>query len=368
MYNNRYLSDKHKHYRKRRIRNRLIAGGAILLVAAGFAAGIYFSIKALTAGSKAVLNKSATSASASAFASASTEFATPSLSASATATLQETKTPAPLETTTATPGPTPTPKPSYPVGLIINKPGMTISGRFIPPKGFERADAAIGSYASWLRAMKLKPDGTIAKMWNGAAKNNNAYAAVLDMNIGTNNLQQGVETAIRLNAEYKFNAGKSEAIVYHFVSGFSFSWDKWRQGGRVTVKGSMVNWTNTTKADSSAKTLQEFLQTQFNYTNIHSITAYDLVSVKPEDAQPGDLFVNYNGAVAVIADIAINASSGEKCLLLVSGFTPAQQPQVLNNLGNAAISPWFQAPKAPSGELKTSEFTYDWKQLMRFKR
>jgi hypothetical protein len=366
------MPDKYKHFRKRRIRNRWMLAGTVLALLAMLGTGACLWIKSRPHQVAATASMQSALPASTLIASPSTEQAAiPTITPTASEKQTPTATPPATPTLSATPTVSatkaiPTPKPSYPVGLILNKPGKTVEERFQPPQGFERADAASDSNAVWLRALKLLPDGTAPKRWNGKAGSLQGCAAVLDMTL-VSAQQQSTETAVWLNAQYKHSIGNHAAIVYHFASGFPLEWEKWRMGGRIRSDGRIFGWVMSANENSSAASLREFLRMQFNFTNTRSLSQYDLNPVKPADLQPGDMLINPKGSVAVVADTARNKKTGELCFLLLCGTIPAEQPRILAS-PDSSVSPWYRVSANPTGKLKTIEYTYDWSQLKRFRQ
>lgn len=248
---------------------------------------------------------------------------------------------------------------------VLNPAGMTIETRFNPPKGYQRVALESGSFGAWLRGQAVLADGAVPKRWDGREGSGSGMAAVLAMEV-TSLLQQSTETAVRLHAQYQYERGQHQNIVYHFASGFLFKWDTWRAGGRVHTYDSPPVWRTEAAADSSAQTLYDYLQVQYNFTNINSLEKYDLTPVSAANLRPGDLLVNPNGSVAVVADMVKNPANGDRLALLLSGGRPARQITVPANAG-AKSSPWFPVPADGKGSFVIGEYHYDWSQLGRFR-
>ena len=365
MYTDRYRPGRFALSRKYRQRHKIKIAIIILFLLLLVAAAVYFGYVRNVFGIFATAN--VTSVPTHSVKAVITATVVPSASAAQpTASPVPTASPKPTPTPTPTVQPTPTKlKASYPPGMILNTAGGTIEERFIPPTGYERQDLPVDSFGAYLRALKLLPDGAKAKTYTGGTKAADTYAAVLDMDVGDNNLLISADAVIRIHAEYRFANGQHDKIVYHFVSGFPFEWEKWRQGGRISVRNDNVTWANTAAADSSEATFRQYLHTLYNYAASRSLMKYDLTAVKAQDMQPGDVLIKSNGQVGLIADVAVNAA-GRKCFLLLQGSTPAQQPQILKNGSDDKISPWYELPENPAGTLDTPETDYPWNQLMRF--
>ena len=88
-----------------------------------------------------------------------------------------------------------------------------------PPVGFTRQET--DGYGAYLRNLPLKPVGTLVKHYDGTVKGyqDGAYA-VVDMEIGTRDLQQCADAVMRLRAEYLWHNKKYDQIHFNFTSGF----------------------------------------------------------------------------------------------------------------------------------------------------
>ena len=83
--------------------------------------------------------------------------------------------------------------------------------RIAPPQGFIRKE--ISGFGDYLRNLPLKPLGTKVKLYDGSVKGwqGGAYA-VIDMEIGTSDLQQCADAVMRLRAEYLWHEKRYEDI------------------------------------------------------------------------------------------------------------------------------------------------------------
>lgn len=259
---------------------------------------------------------------------------------------------------------------SAPAPDIVNEDGATLETRFNPPAGYERVPAEAGSFAEYLRKLPLKPHGSAVKYFDGGEKPDGSYIAVVDMDIGTSDLQQCADTVLRLYSEYLYGIGAHERISFHFVSGFLFEWDKWRQGYRVKVEGNVVTWVHSAEAGSGKKAFDAYLKKLYTYASTRSMAHSDLKRVEPRELAIGDMFIKGGspGHVVLVADMAVQKDTGRKCFMLLQGYMPAQDAQILRNLDEPGISPWVMLPEAPEGEFITPEYAFTWDQAMRFKR
>jgi hypothetical protein len=221
-----------------------------------------------------------------------------------------------------------------------------LSGRFAPPPGYARTAAADGSFASWLRSLPLKPGMPPVLLFDGSEKRNrSAHAAVIDMDVGTRDLQQCADTIIRLRAEWLRAAGRGRDVCFRFTDGRAFPWSGWREGG---YRG-----------------FRAYLTRVFAYAGTASL-ARELAPVADQRAvEAGDVFIKggFPGHAVLVVDTA-RAPGGGRVFLVAQSYMPAQEAHVLRNPGDASLSPWYR-PTA-DGSLSTPEWTFAAGSLRRF--
>lgn len=242
--------------------------------------------------------------------------------------------------------------------------GGTIETRIAPPPGFTRLPCPRDSFGAWLRALPLKPDRPPVRLHDGTVKRNQeAHHAVVDMEIGSRDLQQCADAVIRLRAEYLFGRSCGDAIQFHFTSGDLASWRIWRQGMRPSVRGNRVSWGRTGQADSTYESFRRYLDVVFTYAGSASL-ARELVPVAdPSRPQVGDVFIQGGspGHAVIVVNVA-EGPAGDRVFLLAQSYMPAQEIHLLRSFHEA--SPWY--PAAARGALRTPEWTFDYGDLHRF--
>jgi hypothetical protein len=235
-----------------------------------------------------------------------------------------------------------------------------------PPAGFHRLSAAAESFAAWLRSLPLKPAGSLVHLYNGALKaNQSAQWAVLDLDVGTENLQQCADAVIRLRAEYLFWRRCEEAIAFDFTSGDRCPWLRFKNGERPRIRGrSHVVWEASTRPDGSYTSFRRYLETVFQYAGTASLRRELLALADSRLVEPGDVFIRggFPGHAVIVLDVAAG-ESGQRAFLLAQSYMPAQEIHILRNPVKSD-SPWYDA--APSGELETPEWTFKYSDLHRF--
>lgn len=257
---------------------------------------------------------------------------------------------------TETPSPSPTPTPHH----IKDSEGMTVETRFAPPEGFERAEQADDSFASWLRALPLKPDDALVYLFDGTLKPDARFDAVLRIDVGTRDLLQTTDLFIRLRGGYLYEQQRFDEISFHFLSGFACSFDKWSDGFRTKVTGNKVEWVKTDTPDASQPVFDKYLTNLYVYSNATAM-AQDVVAAPVISA--GDVFLKNGGAL--IADLCRDPETGRTAILLVRCGAPTQDVYVVQNAAEPELSPWFILPE--SGPIRTPEGDFLVSDAMRFK-
>ena len=286
-----------------------------------------------------------------------------------------TKTPKP---SAATPKPSPKPSPSYGNEIYLNSnflnpDGMTIAERFTLPEGFERVEYEQGAFGDYVRNLPLLPYGEPAMEIDDNTRKrvvSDAPAiAVINrpVNIYT---EQCADSCIRTWAEYLFYQERYDEICFELANGFECSFDKYCEGYVCVYNGAKFIWQ---KLDEPVETdyslLEKYLRFVYNYAYTGTMTSY-LPKVSIENMKIGDVLVKNKtstskyGHAVMIADMAVNKTTGEIIYLMIQGSTPAVDNHVIPNPASRFGSPWFKLQK---GNITTSpEWFFSSDQLKRF--
>jgi hypothetical protein len=240
-----------------------------------------------------------------------------------------------------------------------------IASEIRPPKGYTRTREVPGSFASWLRHLPLKPKHTPVYLYNGRKKaNQSAHFSVIDIDIGTRNLQQCADGVIRLRAEFLYFKKQFDSIHFNFTSGHRASFKMWASGYRPVVKGRNVRWVKKADPDSSYRNFRRYLKTVFTYAGSYSLNR----ELKPRNdvsnMRIGDVFIKggFPGHAVVVVDMGENRRTGKKVFLLAQSYLPPQDIHVLKNPTNRELSPWYdlefgETLQTPEWEFRRSEST-----------
>ncbi|HHY05447.1 MAG TPA: DUF4846 domain-containing protein [Clostridia bacterium] len=249
---------------------------------------------------------------------------------------------------------------------IINESGLTIGERANVPKEYTRVEIEENSFAAYLRNLPLKEHKAKVLYYNGKIKENyGVYEAVVDMEIGTKNLQQCADAVMRLRGEYLYQQKKWGEIHFNLTNGFRVDYSKWMQGYRVIVDGNKTYWEKKSQELNSYDSFRKYMDFVFTYAGTLSLSK-ELQTVKLEEMQSGDVFIQGGspGHAVIVVDMAENQETGEKLYMLAQSYMPAQDIQILANPNNREISPWYVL--SADEKICTPEWVFTKDDLMRF--
>jgi hypothetical protein len=217
-------------------------------------------------------------------------------------------------------------------------PEATLAQRIAPPAGFERVPAPDGSFAAWLRGLPMRPEGAPVLTYTGKPKwRQDVHAAVVDIDIGTRDLQQCADAIMRLRAEWLYGLGRDKDIAFNDTDG------KRRRFSAYSRK------------DHAG--LRKYMDLVFAYAGTYSLER-ELKKVAPEEIAIGDVFIKggFPGHAVLVADMVENRETGEKRFLLLQSYMPAQSMHILKNPNTTDGSPWYSTPIGD--QLVTPEWVF----------
>lgn len=207
------------------------------------------------------------------------------------------------------------------------------------PAGFKRLEQPNSSFANWLRSISLKKDKTVY-LYDGRVKPNQlAQFAVLDVPVGTKDLQQCADAIMRLRAEYLFAREDFDRISF------------------TDNEGGVYQFT----APHTREHLEKYLQQVFGMCGTASLSK-QLLHANMRDMQPGDVLIKggFPGHAVIVMDMAENAG-GEKIYLLAQSYMPAQDIHILKNERNETNLPWYELND--EADIYTPEYHFTDQQL-----
>ena len=221
--------------------------------------------------------------------------------------------------------------------------------RFHAPAGFTQQKVDPDSFAAWLQKLPLKPAGTHTVTYKGTiAATDVETAAVVDISVGNQDLQQCADVVMRLRGEYLYHQKHYTDITFKFVSGFKCDYIHYADGYRYHND----RWVLKAKKDYSYPTFMNYMNLVFMYAGTLSLEKELHPVTNPDELKAGDVFIHGGspGHCFIVMDVVEN-SQHKKQFLLAQSFMPAQNLQVLQ------MAPgyyWFSMDKIPSiwyGEL-----------------
>jgi len=218
------------------------------------------------------------------------------------------------------------------------------------PEGFERLKTDSNSFEYYLQNFKLRTSDKTVYLYNGEPKSNqNVQYAVLDIDVGTKDLQQCADAVMRLRGEYLYSKKKYSEIHFNFLS-----------------DGKPRYFLEYSKNDTSYKIFRKYMDYIFSYANTGSLND-EMKSVAIDNMQIGDVFIQKRtpyGHAIIVLDMAENFKTNQKIFIIAQSYMPAQDIHILLNFNNTNISPWYELDF--KDDIETPEWIFTKSDLKRF--
>ncbi len=244
-----------------------------------------------------------------------------------------------------------------------------LSARIATPKGFRRRATTRGSYAHYLRHLPLLAKGSPVRDYSGALlpDSTRAAASVIDLDVGKRDLQQCMDTIMRIRAEYLWYRQTPDKVAFLYAGGRAFGWAQWRRGIRPRSRGRTLSWPTVAKANASRANFDKYLTFMFAMTGtIHAVGEPRVKRLA--NLAAGDFFIQpaksatILGHAIIVLDIA-DGPGGTVKALLGEGYTPAQDFHVLRNPSGGT---WYSLNEQTT--IDTPLWPgFTWKNLRRFR-
>jgi hypothetical protein len=223
-----------------------------------------------------------------------------------------------------------------------NLPGSAVNiGSIALPAGYKRLDGESGSFGEWLRTIPLRKDKTVY-LYNGRPKDDQSVQfAVLDIAVGTKDLQQCADAVMRLRADYLFAQKRYSEIIFKDNNNKAYKWE----GG------------------SDRRGFEHYLENVFGWCGSASLEKQLTPVTDVATIQPGDVFIKggFPGHAMIVSDVAVN-NNGERIFLLAQSYMPAQDIHVVNSPADEWLGPWYKMNEV----IYTPEWTFTKHQLRRW--
>lgn len=237
------------------------------------------------------------------------------------------------------------------------------------PACYERTKGNSHSFAYWLSQLPINKRDPNVHLYNGSLKSNQgAQFAILDIDVGQEDLQQCADAVIRLRAEYLYHTGQYDKIQFKYTSGDLASWYSWRSGKRPIISGNSVSWQQKYGADDSYLNFKNYLRNIFMYCGTLSLSKELFSRASIHGIEAGDVFIKGGspGHAEIVIDVAVNKKTGKKIFMLAQSYMPAQQIHILKNPNNTDLSPWYEEDFGDI--LNTPEYRFERNSLMSFSK
>lgn len=241
------------------------------------------------------------------------------------------------------------PVPAEPISWIDSA-GTTLLSRFPLTTPYTRLSQDSASFGQYLRQLNLLPDGSPVMHYDGSPKYyQQHHHAILDIDVGTRDLQQCADAVMRLRGEYLFAQRRYAEISFNFLG-----------------DGKPQYYTKYAGADRTYGKFRKYMNYIFSYANTESL-GRELTQVPIDSIRPGDTFIDVRpgaiGHAITVMDMMVNQATGKKYMMLSQSYMPAQSIHILRNPTNPD-SPWYEI--GTSGSFETPEWVFDYTDLRRF--
>ena len=178
--------------------------------------------------------------------------------------------------------------------------------------------------AQAMRTLPVKKAGEEVMLYTGAKKEKqDSYIAILDLPLDKGNLQQRSSTIMRLYGEYFWMNRDYDNLGFSLLSNFNMDYNKWIAGNRLAAGNGTFGWYEDGDNGDTYDNFLEYMQYYFKYTGMDSLLAASK-ETKAENISVGDFFTDEKKEnAAMVVDVAED-SEGDRCFLLASGGSPAQ--------------------------------------------
>lgn len=237
----------------------------------------------------------------------------------------------------------------------------SLNDQISTPEGYNRVVVKKGSFQEWLRYLPMQPKGAKVKLYNGKTKFfQGLNGGVVDIDVGTTDLQQCADAVMRLRAEYLYSQQRYDEIHFNYTSGFKAEYAKWRNGNKIKVRGNSVSYyQNPKNTDKTYAGFKQYLKNVYMYAGTFSLNK-ELKKESISNLKAGDVFIigGFPGHVVMVADVCKN-SEGEQKALLVQSYMPAQSIHVVNPSVTSGKNSWHSIKELKANGWKNLEFAYD---------
>jgi len=224
------------------------------------------------------------------------------------------------------------------------------------------------SWTEWLRLLPLAAPGTPVRNHRGeivVPGDDEHLAAVVAIDIGTQDLQQSADVILRLYAEWRWWIDDLH-MLYLSDTQVELPLQKWAAGERLAASDGKPAWVRQPepKAKLEYADFRAYLDSVFPWSDSQALLA-ESIPLDPEKLAPGSFFLHegHPAQVLIVLDVA-TAPDGKRAMLLAQALNPAENLHVIRPNRDSV---WFpvridQPVRVPRAKA------YGWKELRSFKR
>ncbi|MCR5697234.1 MAG: DUF4846 domain-containing protein [Marinilabiliaceae bacterium] len=247
----------------------------------------------------------------------------------------------------------------------IDTSGMTIRTRFCcTADGFVRPNVKAGSWADYLLNLPLHPADYPCHYYYGGTKEWSFTAAVINMDIDNEDIQQCADAVMRLRGEYLYSTKQYDKLHFNFTNGFRCDFVSWAEGKRVGIQGNKTWWNeNAAPRDYSYSNFRKWMRMVFYYAGSYSLSR-ELKPVSLPNLQIGDVLIigGTPGHAELVVDMYKNSTTGDVRIMLAQSYMPAQEIEIIYN---SDYSPWYTITPNDT-DVNTTSYYFSTSNFMRF--
>ena len=221
------------------------------------------------------------------------------------------------------------------------------------------------SWSEWLRLLPLAAPGTPVRNFRGeivVPGDDEHLAAVVAIDIGSENVQQSADVILRLHAEWRWYVN-DRRMLYLSDSKAELPLARWFAGERLTTTGAEPTWTRQAapKPQRDHADFRAYLDGVFTWSDGRALLA-ESVPLAPEKLEPGAFFLHQGAPaeVLVVLDVA-TSPAGKRAMLLAQALNPAENIHVLRPNRDCV---WFHVRTDQPVRLPRAK-PYAWQELRR---
>jgi hypothetical protein len=243
---------------------------------------------------------------------------------------------------------------------VHTKPVVDIDKTNNPDPELTKVSFPQNSWEHYLQHLPYEKKPVVDYKGNEIA-NQQKHFAVLNFDIGNQDLQQCADALMRLRAEYLFSQNRSNEIAFSFTNGIRYSFNQFCEGEVPKNNGNSVTLIKKEAKQRNYASLRKYLNLVYMYAGTISLNNE---LKQAEDFGVGIIIIKPGspGHCMIIIDEARD-KKGNRYFRLAEGYTPAQSIYILRNTDSALPDPWYSLNRR---EIETTSYKFDRFHLRKF--